>query len=249
MGCASPPKTEGFYISQQMISRQQTSEVLVDYINLPGRRVAAYVLDVEGSTCAVERSVRAARLMVESLVTTCSATEAVQNLAEQLDSDPQGQADTVAAGVVIVDQERSTVSIATNGQCPGLVVKAGHVESDTSELSACCRRAVTHEAGEFEDIPLQEDECLVLFSEGVTRLIGGNGQLLSTTELGALVENALTDATGNPESAIVQALNRYRGVTPLADDIAVIVVSRDGQSSFRATQVGGDTRMDVQEQK
>ena len=137
------------------------------------------------------------------------------------DALPRGH--FLAASLVSVERSLESVSVANCGMPPLLVCGPQGVRERIDSASVALGILADARFGDtVRSHAIDCGERLVLASDGVTEAVNAAGEAFGEARLEAI----LADGGGfaDAPSEILQAVNRFRGATPFADDVSVVEI-------------------------
>jgi sigma-B regulation protein RsbU (phosphoserine phosphatase) len=134
---------------------------------------------------------------------------------------PVGRFITLA--VVLLEPD-GTLALVNAGHCPAL-----HVSRDGVRALTTAGIALGLDA-DFEyravSVPLQPGDTLVLFTDGVVECEGADRALFGDERLARAVAASRGAPPAQVLAQLVREVDRFRGNTPVSDDLSVLVVRR-----------------------
>lgn len=222
------PIVVGYRLAHDLMSATNVAGDLVDYVRLPNGRVACLLIDVPGRGLEATRLMAVlSRLLIGALSETGSPAKAlaatVKNLRERIDDIPL----LISVGVMVLDPEKSTVTLAVAGHCPLIRVHANSVAEFREE--DFLGPPLGAESGEWQETELQlhDNDILLMFSDGITKLSSPDRKTLSRTERVELIQNCSRGERTIFETRLRNRLAEFRGDSVLADDLAFAMIHRN----------------------
>jgi serine phosphatase RsbU (regulator of sigma subunit) len=242
-----PPALNGYRVAHELIPAAETATDLIDYLVLPDGSVACLLLDATGrEPGASDLLAWLARQLIVAVAETGSKLEAIRQT-EQVLSGRLGQLPTVTSvAVMLLDPQCCSVTMSVAGHCSLWRIDGQQVtELDSPEVigSPLNHGRQVHLQSEYQ---LNDNDIILVFSGGITKLTSPSGSTLSRSETVKLIEEAATADRTVFESRLRHLLNSYRGDAPLVDDVTFMVIHRAGMSetilSPAASAVDSETR-------
>jgi serine phosphatase RsbU (regulator of sigma subunit)/pSer/pThr/pTyr-binding forkhead associated (FHA) protein len=196
-----------------------------DFVTRPNGRVYFVIADVSGK--GVTAGLMMAGLQAAFRIFSKNdppPAELVSQLNEALkDNLPQSKFVTLFLGRL--DTATGIIEYANAGHTPPLHVRREQVDEliETDLLLGVVTRAEYNN----RTLLLEPGDSLVLFTDGVTDAEGGTGPELGTVELMKALSPLHGAGATNVGNAIEEAVLQHVGDAPLADDVTLIVVSRN----------------------
>jgi serine phosphatase RsbU (regulator of sigma subunit) len=199
---------------------------LYDYFELPGGRVALLVADVAG------KGVSAALYMAELKGLVIAYADGERTPAEVARALHRALCRTLRAGAFITLAYVEIDPRSGHGQ----VIRAGHpapmiagprsvheVEADGVALGLSLIRDPVVRVGRFA---LREDECLLLFTDGLTEAIDAAGVEMADGSLLETTARAARETPGDPAALREQLLAALQSYPGRADDVTILIAAR-----------------------
>ena len=204
-----------------------------DYIQLPPGRLGVVVADVSGKGIAA--SLLMAKLSAEtrfSLVSEPSLGAAVGRL-NRVFCGAGWEDRFVTLVACVLDPARHEVTIVNAGHMPPLLRRGA---SDVVEVAKSETRLPLG-VKQDEDYPehrmvLQPDECLTLYTDGITEAMNNANELYGSERLWEQVGSANQGVVATGQ-AILEAVKRFVGTRPQSDDMCLACFGRQQMSTVR----------------
>lgn len=132
----------------------------------------------------------------------------------------------MTAAAMVLDATQGTLYYSAAAHPPGLLLRWTESGIKLSRLQARGNRLGDGDASGFEArrIRVVKGDLLVWYTDGLTDAIDATGKTYSNRRLLQILSK--TDITSSPEhvvSLVVEDLNRFRGGTPLEDDVTLVI--------------------------
>ncbi|MGZ5024113.1 MAG: GAF domain-containing SpoIIE family protein phosphatase [Chthoniobacterales bacterium] len=227
---AEAPKIEGFEISGLNIPASQVSGDYFDYITVDEERLGVAIADVSGKgvpaslIMAICRSVQRSQAPGSS-----SPSEVLKKVNRQLYPDIKEDM-FISMAYLILDHVRATVTLSRAGHDAPLLYR-----SATRELTPLKPPGLVLgiDSGSVFDrisadvaVPLEKDDCLILYTDGVTEALDAEGDEFG---LDRMMHSVKASAEEGPKAVISRLLEDVRsfiGAAPQHDDITLIVIRK-----------------------
>ncbi|WP_145943891.1 SpoIIE family protein phosphatase [Fuerstiella marisgermanici] len=224
---SAPPEVHGYRIAHAVITAPDVAADLIDYVRLPDGRIACLVLDVPGrGPEAAGLMALLLRLLTGAINETGSAARAIQSAQKSLLERVSGVPKGVSVGVMIMDPERSSVSISIAGDCPLLMIHKGELKEIHSDEISGPPLGIARDAYSEAELQLYDNDVILIMTDGVWKLKSPDGYLLSRARKLELVAEAAAGHRSVFESKLRRLLNDFRGDSPLSDDVAFAMIHR-----------------------
>lgn len=224
---ATPPVVSGFRLAHEQLSGSGVVGDLVDYVRLSDGRVACLMIDVPGRDSEATRLMALlSRLLTGALSETGSAARAILEterlLHERVDEVP----DVISVAIVILDRERSEVTVSVAGHCPLFLIRSAELQQITSDSIVGAPLGQTRSERTEGRLQLNDNDMLVMFSEGIKRLISEGRSVWSDSQLTTVLADAAAENRTVFESRLMRRLRDLCGADAVLDDLIFAVVHR-----------------------
>ncbi len=224
------PATKGFEIAGTNIPARQVSGDYFDYIKVDDDRLGVVIADVSGKgvpaslIMAICRSVLRAEARLNK-----SPADVLRKVNRQLYPDIKEDM-FISMAYVILDHKNATVTLSRGGHDAPLLYRAA-----TGEISVLKPpgMALGVDSGDVFDrvtgdlsVPLERDDCLVLYTDGVTEALDTNGDEFGPERM---IQSVCASASEGAEGVITRLtadVRNFVGGHPQHDDITLIVVRK-----------------------
>jgi len=200
-----------------------------DYIPLPANRLALIMADVSGKGIAA--ALLMAKLSAEikyCLASEASPQTALRRLNKVFCSDRWDDR-FITLILVVLDPVTHHYWLVNAGHWPALLRKAnGEILVVGAEKAGPPLGVSLDASYDFDVGTFDPGDLLILFTDGVVDAMNGNGEAFGNERL----MNVLQRASGSPEevgNSLVQAVHRFVGQQPQADDMCLVIVGRQAK--------------------
>ena len=228
---STPPQLAGFRVAHELIPAPDLATDLVDYVALPDGRIACLLLEAPGRGAdASDLMALLARQLIGAVTETGSTSEAIRLTEQVLSRRLEHMPSLTSVAVMILDPQHASVTVSVAGHCSLTLIQENRVtEVDTPEVIGPPLNDGSHAYLECE-YQLNDNDVILLFSDGITKVTSPTGESLSRQRKVELIEEAATAHRTVFESRLRRSLNAHRGDAPLLDDVAFLVIHRTGMS-------------------
>ena len=224
------PATEGFEISGLNIPASQVSGDYFDYIKIDDERLGVAIADVSGKGVPASLIMAICRSVLRSQAPgNPSPSEVLRKVNRQLYPDIKEDM-FISMAYLILDHVHATVTLSRAGHDAPLLYRRA-----TQELSALKPPGLVLgiDSGSVFDriandfaVPLERDDCLILYTDGVTEALDASGDEFG---LDRMMHSVRASALNGPPAVISRLIDDVRnfvGSTPQNDDITLIVIRK-----------------------
>jgi sigma-B regulation protein RsbU (phosphoserine phosphatase) len=217
------PELRNFDIAASTISSKQVGGDYYDIISLEDNMYCVSIGDVSG------KGVPAALLMANLqafLKSICKqgmkleiATGVINDLISENTSD--GRFITFFWG--IINDEKRTFSFVNAGHNPPVLIRNGEITylSKGGMLLGVMKTLFPYER---EDLTLQKDDLIVMFTDGITEAKNAEDEEFSDERLEILLKEVVTESSENIMKRIKKELENFTKGYPQSDDITMMVI-------------------------
>ncbi|HIE97044.1 MAG TPA: FHA domain-containing protein [Planctomycetes bacterium] len=233
----APPEVRGYRLAHELIPAPDMAADLIDYVTLPDGRIACLLLDVSArGPESGDLMALLARQLIGAVTETGSAAEAIRQTEETLSQRLEHVPTVISVAVLILDPKRSTVTFSVAGHCPLAFIHKNQVkELDSSD-------AIGPPLGDGRDscveseIELNDNDVILLCSDGITKLMSPAGNFLSRPQMVAMIKDAASAHRTVFESSLRRRLTAHRSDAPLVDDVAFVIIHRSKSATTIVNQ-------------
>ncbi|MEZ6130386.1 MAG: FHA domain-containing protein [Planctomycetaceae bacterium] len=224
---STPPVVSGYRVTHELLTGPRVAGDLVDYVRLSDGRVAVLVIDVPGRDSEAARMMALlARLLIGNLAETGSAAQTIIETERMLRQRVDGIPAQTSVAIMILDRDRSEVTVSVAGCCPLFLVRASEVQ----EVSGSHFVGPAMGDPRFEPIEgkllLNDNDILLIFNDGITKLTSTGGHVLTASQRLTLIAEAAAENRTVFESRLKRRLKEFRGDESLMDDLIFAVIHR-----------------------
>ncbi|MFN8058381.1 MAG: SpoIIE family protein phosphatase [Vicinamibacterales bacterium] len=223
------PVVQGYDFSVEYRSALAVGGDFYDFITLDRDRLAVIVGDVSGK--GVSAAIYGAKLLAELRILARTHREPSRILAELnrvlAVTDREGMFATVV--MVVLDPESDEVSVATAGHPLPLVRDRAGAVSALGQMGPPPLGIDADASFEQHRFSLDDGDCLVLFTDGISEAPNPTGDLFGVDGL----EKTIGGCRGDAEvvrTDVLDALDTFVDGHPQADDITLVCVNRSASA-------------------
>ena len=228
---AEAPAVNGFEISGINIPARQVSGDYFDYIKVDDERLGVAIADVSGKGVPASLIMAICRSVLRSQATqNPSPADVLQKVNRQLYPDIKEDM-FISMAYLVLDQARNgSVTLSRAGHDAPLLYKRAS-ESVTPLKPPGMVLGI--DSGNVFDrltneiaVPLERDDCLVLYTDGVTEAIDTEGNEFGMERLMQSVRASATSGAAAVITRLIDELRNFVGAHPQNDDITMIVIRK-----------------------
>ena len=227
---SQPPPIDGFDIAGINIPARQVSGDYFDYIKVDDDRLGVVIADVSGKgvpaslIMAICRSVLRAEARLGQ-----SPAEVLRKVNRQLYPDIKEDM-FISMAYVILDHKNNHVTLSRGGHDAPLLYRAATGEVEVLKPPGM---ALGIDSGDVFDritgdlsVPLERDDCLVLYTDGVTEMLDANGDEFGPERMVRSVRASASEGAQGVIARLTDDVRDFAGGHPQNDDITLIVVRK-----------------------
>src|SRR5882724_2378504 len=227
---AEAPAINGFQISGINVPARQVSGDYFDYIRVDEGRLGVAIADVSGKGVPASLIMAICRSVLRSQATqNSSPADVLRKVNRQLYPDIKEDM-FISMAYLILDHQRDGVMLARAGHDAPLLYK-GRSQTVTSIKSP--GMVVGIDSGNVFDrltadfaVPLERDDCLILYTDGVTEALNTDGDEFGLDRMMQSVRSSATDGAQTIVKRIIEDVRNFTGSFPQNDDITVIAIRK-----------------------
>src|SRR2546426_940482 len=227
---AEAPAINGFQISGINVPARQVSGDYFDYIRVDEGRLGVAIADVSGKggpaslIMAICRSVLRAEAAGNP-----SPADVLRKVNRQLYPDIKEDM-FISMAYLILDHERDGVTLARGGHDAPLLYKrqlqnVTPVKSPGMVLGIDSGNVFDRLTADF-GVPLERDDCLVLYTDGVTEALNTEGDEFGLERTIESVRASATDGAQAIVKRVIDDVRNFTGSNPQNDDITLIAIRK-----------------------
>ena len=227
---SKPPQIDGFDIAGINIPARQVSGDYFDYIRVDDKRLGVVIADVSGKgvpaslIMAICRSVLRAEARLGQ-----SPAEVLRKVNRQLYPDIKEDM-FISVAYLILDHESNGVTLSRGGHDAPLLYRAATGEVEILKPPGM---ALGIDSGDVFDritgdlsVPLERDDCLVLYTDGVTEMLDANGDEFGPERMIQSVRASAGEGAQGVIARLTADVRSFANGHPQNDDITLIVVRK-----------------------
>ncbi len=224
------PAIAGFEISGLNIPASQVSGDYFDYIKIDEDRLGVAIADVSGKGVPASLIMAICRSVLRSQAPeNTSPSEVLKKVNRQLYPDIKEDM-FISMAYLILDHARATVSLSRAGHDAPLLYRAA-----TQELTQIKPPGLVLgiDSGSVFDritndlaVPLERDDCLILYTDGVTEALDAKGDEFGLDRTMDSVRASAKEGAPAILKRLIDDLRGFVGATPQNDDITLIAIRK-----------------------
>ena len=227
---SKPPPIDGFDIAGINIPARQVSGDYFDYIKVDDDRLGVVIADVSGKgvpaslIMAICRSVLRAEARLGQ-----SPAEVLGKVNRQLYPDIKEDM-FISMAYLILDHKRNQVTLSRGGHDAPQLYRAATGEVESLKPPGM---ALGIDSGDVFDritgdlsVPLERDDCLVLYTDGVTEMLDANGDEFGPERMIRSIRASASEGAQGVIARLTADVRNFANGHPQNDDITLIVVRK-----------------------
>ncbi|HEV8619072.1 MAG TPA: GAF domain-containing SpoIIE family protein phosphatase [Candidatus Udaeobacter sp.] len=227
---AEAPAINGFQISGINVPARQVSGDYFDYIRVDDERLGVAIADVSGKGVPASLIMAICRSVLRAeAARNPSPADVLRKVNRQLYPDIKEDM-FISMAYLILDHQRAGVTLARAGHDAPLLYKC---HSQTVTPIKPPGMVVGIDSGNVFDrltadfaVPLERDDCLVLYTDGVTEALNTDGDEFGLDRMIQSVRASATDGAQTIVKRIIEDVRSFTGSVPQNDDITVIAIRK-----------------------
>ena len=227
---AEAPAINGFQISGLNVPARQVSGDYFDYIQVDEERLGVAIADVSGKGVPASLIMAICRSVLRAeAVRNPSPADVLRKVNRQLYPDIKEDM-FISMAYLILDHERDGVTLARGGHDAPLLYKrqlqsVTPVKSPGMVLGIDSGNVFDRLTADF-GVPLERDDCLVLYTDGVTEALNTEGDEFGLERTIESVRASATDGAQAIVKRVIDDVRNFTGSNPQNDDITLIAIRK-----------------------
>ena len=224
------PVVAGFEISGINIPARQVSGDYFDYLKVDDERLGVAIADVSGKGVPASIIMAICRSVLRSQATgNSSPADVLQKVNRQLYPDIKEDM-FISMAYVILDHAHNTVTLARAGHdAPLLYQRAAQTVTQVKPpgmvLGIDSGSVFDRITGDFA-LALERDDCLLLYTDGVTEALDAKGDEFGFDRMVECVRASAGDGAPAMITRLIDELRSFVGAQPQNDDITLIAIRK-----------------------
>jgi len=227
---AEAPAINGFQISGINVPARQVSGDYFDYIHVDDERLGVAIADVSGKGVPASLIMAICRSVLRAeAARNPSPADVLRKVNRQLYPDIKEDM-FISMAYLILDHEHSGVTLARAGHDAPLLYKR---QAQTVTPVKSPGMVVGIDSGNVFDrltsdfaLPLERDDCLVLYTDGVTEALNGEGEEFGVDRMAQSVRASATGGAPAIVKRVIEDVRNFAGSHPQNDDITLIAIRK-----------------------
>jgi sigma-B regulation protein RsbU (phosphoserine phosphatase) len=227
---AEAPAINGFQISGINVPARQVSGDYFDYIHVDDERLGVAIADVSGKGVPASLIMAICRSVLRAeAVRNPSPADVLRKVNRQLYPDIKEDM-FISMAYLILDHQRNGITLARAGQDAPLLYKQRSqtvtpVKSPGMVLGIDSGNVFDRLTADFA-IRLERDDCLVLYTDGVTEALNTEGDEFGLERTIQSVRASAADGAQAIVKKLIEEVRNFTGSHPQNDDITLIAIRK-----------------------
>jgi phosphoserine phosphatase RsbU/P len=227
---AEAPTINGFQISGLSVPARQVSGDYFDYIEVDNERLGVAIADVSGKGVPASLIMAICRSVLRAeAARNPSPADVLRKVNRQLYPDIKEDM-FISMAYLILDHQRDGITLARAGHdAPLLYKRHSHtvapVKSPGMVVGIDSGNVFDRLTADFA-VPLERDDCLILYTDGVTEALNTEGDEFGLDRMIQSVRASATDGAQTIVKRIIDDVRDFTGSVPQNDDITLIAIRK-----------------------
>ena len=227
---AEAPAINGFQISGINVPARQVSGDYFDYIRVDDERLGVAIADVSGKGIPASLIMAICRSVLRAeAARNPSPADVLRKVNRQLYPDIKEDM-FISMAYLILDHERNGITLARGGHDAPLLYKQQSqsvtpVKSPGMVLGIDSGNVFDRITNDFA-VPLERDDCLILYTDGVTEALNTEGDEFGLERTTESVRASASDGAQAIVRRIIDDVRNFAGSQPQNDDITLIAIRK-----------------------
>ena len=224
------PSVPGFEISGINIPASQVSGDYFDYIAIDQEHLGVAIADVSGKGVPASLIMAICRSVLRSQAPECaSPSEVLKKVNRQLYPDIREDM-FISMAYLVLDHAHATVTLSRAGHDAPLFYRSATGELTSLKppglvLGIDSGSVFDRITGDF-DVQLEKDDCLILYTDGITEALDGNGDEYGLERTMGSIRASAKEGAPAVITRLIDDLRNFVGATPQNDDITLIAIRK-----------------------
>lgn len=224
------PDINGFQISGINVPARQVSGDYFDYIHVDQERLGVAIADVSGKGVPASLIMAICRSVLRAeAARNPSPADVLRKVNRQLYPDIKEDM-FISMAYLVLDHQHDGVTLARAGHDAPLLYRQ---QSQTITPIKSPGMVVGIDSGSVFDritvdfsVPLERNDCLVLYTDGVTETLNSEGDEYGVERMMQSVRASANDGASAIVKTIIEDVREFTGSVPQNDDITVIAIRK-----------------------
>ncbi|MBV9009007.1 MAG: SpoIIE family protein phosphatase [Verrucomicrobia bacterium] len=224
------PRIAGFEIAGLNIPARQVSGDYFDYIHVDDHRLGVAIADVSGKGVPASLIMAICRSVLRSQAVANESPAAVlQSVNRQLYPDIKEDM-FISMAYLVLDHAKGAVTLARAGHDAPLLYRRA---AESVEPVKPPGMAMGIDSGSVFDrvtndlaIPLERDDCIILYTDGVTEALDADGCEFGFERMTQAVRASASRGASAILTRLIEELRNFVGAHPQNDDITLIAIRK-----------------------
>jgi sigma-B regulation protein RsbU (phosphoserine phosphatase) len=227
---AEAPAINGFQISGINVPARQVSGDYFDYIRVDDERLGVAIADVSGKGVPASLIMAICRSVLRAeAARNPSPADVLRKVNRQLYPDIKEDM-FISMMYLILDHERNGITLARGGHDAPLLYKQQSqsvtpVKSPGMVLGIDSGNVFDRITNDFA-VPLERDDCLILYTDGVTEALNTEGDEFGLERTTESVRASASDGAQAIVRRVIDDVRNFAGSQPQNDDITLIAIRK-----------------------
>ena len=227
---AAAPETKGFEIAGTNLPARQVSGDYYDYIKIDDDRLGVVIADVSGKGVPASLIMAICRSVLRSQAPqNPSPADVLKAVNRQLYPDIKEDM-FISMAYIVLDHKNATVTLSRGGHDAPLLYRAATGEVLPLKPPGM---ALGIDSGDVFDrvasdisVPLERNDCLVLYTDGITEALDANGDEFGPERMVRSVRASAGDGAEGIINHLTADVRTFINGHPQHDDITLIVIRK-----------------------
>ena len=227
---AEAPGIHGFEISGVNVPARQVSGDYFDYIKVDEERLGVAIADVSGKGVPASLIMAICRSVLRSQAAlNPSPSDVLRKVNRQLYPDIKEDM-FISMAYLILDHVRASVTLSRAGHDAPMLYKRSTqtvtpLKPPGMVLGIDSGSVFDRITGDF-DVPLERDDCLVLYTDGVTEALDSEGLEFGMDRMIQSVRASAVHGASAIVTRVIEDVRNFAGAQPQHDDITMIAIRK-----------------------
>jgi len=227
---ASEPDIAGYQVSGVNLPAQHVSGDYYDYVHIDDGHVGVVIADVSGKGVAASLVMATCRSVLQSAASgQCSPAATLRGVNARLFPDIKEDM-FISMAYAVLDRHSATITLCRAGHDAPLLYSAR--DRTVSKINPPGMAVGIDSGGVFNrvtsdfSLTLERDDCLILYTDGVTEALDSQGEEFGMANVIKSVLASASEGASQMIAKLTDDLRTFVGSHPQHDDITLIVIRK-----------------------
>jgi phosphoserine phosphatase RsbU/P len=241
------PQLPGCDVFAQVIPAKEVGGDLFHAAEMADGRLLLVVADVSGKGISAGMFMAVAKTLLDVAAATFTQPEEIVTFLNDRLAAENEACMFVTMFLAIFDPQTGRLQYTNGGHNPPYIRSAGGELRSLTGRHGMALGIAAGQTFQSQSTTLENDDLLVLYSDGVTEAQDVGESLFSEARLEACLREIESEAAGEAAAAVIDRVRQFQGPAPQFDDITILTLRYTGRKSILAGAVAALGEASTQE--